>query len=75
MVVNAPPEVFKLVRLVVHLASCLYAEYSGGVRKHMISVLAPDTVRPNAAKTTTITPIIFLLGFSCDREATPASSA
>ena len=44
------------------------------VRKHMISVLASDTVSPNAAHTTTIAPIIFL---SClgKRETTPASSA
>ena len=42
-------------------------------RKHMISVLASDTARPNAAHTTTITPIIFL---SCSGacETTPASS-
>ena len=41
--------------------------------KHMISVLASNTVRPNAAHTTTITPIIF---FNCssDCETTPASS-
>ena len=30
------------------------------VRKHMISVWVSDTVSPNAAHTTTITPIIFL---------------
>ena len=42
------------------------------VGKHIISVLASDTVRPNAAHTTTITPIIFL---SCWCETTPASSA
>ena len=59
------PEVYKLVRLAVHLARCLYAECGGelrhpSARKHMISVLASDTVRPNAAHTTTITPIIFL---------------
>ena len=44
------------------------------VRKHMISVLASDTVRPNTAHTTTITPIIFL-NCSGDCETTPASSA
>ena len=30
VVVNVPPEVYKLVRLVVHLARCLYAECCGG---------------------------------------------
>ena len=44
------------------------------VRKHMISALAFDTVRPNAAHTTTTTPIIFLNCFN-DFETTPASSA
>ena len=44
------------------------------VRKHMISVLAADTVRLNAVHTTTITPVIFL-GCSGDCETTPASSA
>ena len=29
---SPPPEVYKLVRLVVHLARCLYAEYGGGLR-------------------------------------------
>ena len=44
------------------------------VRKHMISVSASDTMRPNVAHTTTITPIIFL-NCSGDCETTPASSA
>ena len=44
------------------------------VRKHMISVLASDTVRPNAAHTITITPTISL-SCSGDCETTPASSA
>ena len=81
IVVDVPPEVYKLVHLVVHLASCLYVEYGAvdsGIpftrNKHMISVLASDTVRPNAAHTTTTTPIIFL-GCSGDCETTPASSA
>ena len=43
-------------------------------RKHMISVLASDTVRPNAAHTTTITSITFL-SCSGDCETTPTSSA
>ena len=43
-------------------------------REHMISVLASNTVRPHAAHTTTITPIIFL-SCSGDCETTPASSA
>ena len=42
------------------------------VRKHIFSVMAPDTVRPNAAHTTTITPIIFL-GYLSKGYATPAS--
>ena len=42
-------------------------------RKYMISVLVSDTTRPNAAHTTTITPIIFL-SCSGDCEMTPASS-
>ena len=32
IVVNVPAEVYKLVRLVVHLARCLYAECGGGLR-------------------------------------------
>ena len=30
--VDVPPEVYKLVRLAVHLARCLYAECGGGLR-------------------------------------------
>ena len=45
------------------------------VRKDILSVLASDTVRPNAAHTTTITLIILLLiSFSGDFETTSASS-
>ena len=44
------------------------------VRKHMISVLVSDTVRPNAAHTTTITHIIFSAARG-DCETTSASSA
>ena len=32
IVVDVPPEVYELVRLVVHLARYLYAEYGGGLR-------------------------------------------
>ena len=32
IVVDVPPEVYKLVRLVLHLARCLYAECGGGLR-------------------------------------------
>ena len=32
IVVDVSPEVYKLVRLVVHLARCLYAEGGGGLR-------------------------------------------
>ena len=32
VVVDVPPEVYKLVRLVVHLTRCLYAEYGVGLR-------------------------------------------
>ena len=58
-------------------ASTLNVTVDSGIlfaRKHMISVLASDTVRPDAAHTTTITPMIFL---SClgDCQTTPASSA
>ena len=80
IVVDVSPELYKLVRLVVHLARCLYTlnvAVDSGIpfeRKQMMSVLASDTARPNAAHTTTITPIIFL-GFSGDCETTPASSA
>ena len=30
--VDVPPEVYELVRLIVHLAGCLYAEYGDGLR-------------------------------------------
>ena len=42
VVVDVSPEVYELVRLVAHLAVCLYAEYGGGLRypfralKHII---------------------------------------
>ena len=32
IVVDALPKVHKLVRLVIHLARCLYVEYGGGLR-------------------------------------------
>ena len=32
IVVDVPPEVYKLVRLAVHLARCLYAECGAGLR-------------------------------------------
>ena len=78
ILVDVSPEVYKLIRLVVHLTRCFYAECGGGgipfARKHIISVLASDMVRPNAAHTTTITSIIFL-NCSGDCETAPASSA
>ena len=37
IVVDVPPELYELVRLVVHLARCLYAECGGGLR-HIPSV-------------------------------------
>ena len=58
-------------------ASTLNVAVDSGIpfaREHMISVLASDTVRPDAAHTTTITLIIFL-NCSGDCEMTPASSA
>ena len=58
-------------------ASTLNVAVDSGIpsaRKHVISVLASDTVRPNAAHTTAITPIIFL-NCSGDCDTTPASSA
>ena len=79
IVVDVSSEVYYLDRLVVHVARChtLDVAMDSGIRfasKHMISILASDTVRPNAAHTTTITPIIFL-SCSGDCETTPASSA
>ena len=41
ILVDVPPEVYKLVRLGVHLARCLYAECGGGLR-HFLSSLARD---------------------------------
>ena len=78
-VVDVPPEVYELVRLVVHLARCLYADVAVDssilfVCKHMISVFTSNVVRPNAAHTTATTPIIFL-SCSGDCKTTPASSA
>ena len=35
IVANVPSEVYEFVRLVVHLSSCLYAEYDGGCRHHL----------------------------------------
>ena len=79
VVVNIPPEVKEPVR-------CLYARSVAStlnmavasripfVRKHMMLVLASDTVRPNTAHTATITTIIFL-SCSGDCKTTPASSA
>ena len=40
-VVDVSPEVYKLVRLVVHLVRCFYAEYGGGLR-HPLSALTHD---------------------------------
>ena len=62
--VDLSPNVYKPVRLVVNLASFLYTLNIAVdsdipfVLKYKISVLASDTVRPNAAHTTTIIPII-----------------
>ena len=60
IVVDISPEVDELVCLGINLACCLYTDYGGGlrhplVRKHMVSVLASDTVRSNLAHTTMIT--------------------
>ena len=65
IVVDVPPRYTNsLVWLyTLPFASTLNVEVDSGipfVRKHMVSVFASDTVRPNAAHTTTITPIIFL---------------
>ena len=79
--VGVPPEVYKLVRLMElytwPAASTLKMAVDSGIpfaSKHMISVLASDTVSPNAAHTTTITHIIFL-SCSGDCVTTPGSSA
>ena len=63
--VDIPPEVYKLILWFYTwpAASPLNMAVDPGirfVRKQIISVLASDTVKPNAAHTTTITPIIFL---------------
>ena len=58
-------------------ASTLIVAVDSGIpfaRKHMVSVLASDMMRPNAVHTTTITSIIFL-SCSGDLETTLASSA
>ena len=58
-------------------ASTVNVEVDSGIpfaRKHVISVLASDTVRPNATHTTAIIPIIFL-SCSGDCKTTPTSSA
>ena len=58
-------------------ASTLNVPVDAGIpfaRKHIISVLAPDTMRPNAAHNTTIISTIFL-SCSGDCVTTPASSA
>ena len=58
-------------------ASALNMAMDAGIpfaRKHMVSVLASDTATPNAAHTTTITPIVFL-SFLGDCKTTPATSA
>ena len=58
-------------------ASTLNVAVDSGIpfaRKHMISALASDTMRPNAAHTTTIPPTIFLRCLG-DCETTPAWSA
>ena len=64
MVVDVTPEVYELVRVYTWSAvSTLNVAVASGiplVRKHMISVLASETARPNAAHTVTITTIIFL---------------
>ena len=59
IVVDVPPEVYKLVRPLYTwpAASALKMAVDSGIpfaRKYMISVLASDTVKPNAAHTTTI---------------------
>ena len=69
--VDVLPKVNKLA------ASTLKMVMDSGIpfaRKHMISVLVFDTVRPNATHTTMSTLITFL-SFSDDCETTPASSA
>ena len=69
--VGVPPEVYKLVRLDVDTAkdSGIFV-----VRKQTISIFSFYMVRPNAAHTITITPVIVL---SCSGrcETAPALSA
>ena len=61
VMVDVPPDVYELVRLVLTwpAASTLNMVMASGIRfvhKHMISVFASDTVRLDAAHTTMITP-------------------
>ena len=75
IVVGVSPEVYKLYTWPTTSTQNMAVD-SGipFVRKHIILVLASDTVRLNAVHTTTITPTIFL-DCSSDCETTPASSA
>ena len=79
MIVNVSPEVYGLFLLVLHLASCLYADTALDssilfVRKLMTSLLDSDTMRPNAEHTIAITPILFP-SFWGGSETIPISSA
>ena len=62
IVVDIPPEVYKLVRVVLYTwpaVSTLNMAVDSDIpfaRKHMISVLASNTARPNAAHSTPISP-------------------
>ena len=76
IVVDASPEVYNsFVWLYTWpAASTLNMSMDSGIpfaRKHIISVLASNAVRPDATHTTTITPIIFPK-YSGDLETTPA---
>ena len=43
VVVDVLPEVYKLVRFVLHLTGCLYAEYGGGLWHPLRMLRAPYT--------------------------------
>ena len=72
------PNVHELGGLFVHLTGCLSSTESDPVhtsrQRHMVSVLASETVNPNEPHTAMISAIIFA-GLFLDLETMPASSA
>ena len=66
IVISVPPMVYELVRLIVHIAMDFGLSFA---RKRITSIFASYTVRPNAAHTIPISPVIFL---SCSRSVSSA---